>query len=299
MLVPQPNTPRVRLVTVATQDNDFLQNWLKSAERAGHRDMVVLGMGETWGGWSWRSKTLSDYFAGQVGQDTLFVCLDAYDMFVLGSPSEFEEALTSNCDQNLKIGIEFHCFTIAPCKYTFNSRLGETFPNGGCVAGTAKALADLYGKLIEYPDDQVGIGDLLKKKEVFICPDAEYRLVFNVTFPYNKPIPTSFHGEAAHRVWHLYMMPWYTNRNRNQIYVESNRLYVKNDHGKWVKPAAVHIPGSKNDFYTRYNYFARQLNLTVVEGIEPILLASIAWTILLTVLVTIIIAGKIVSVTSF
>lgn len=267
----------MRLVTVATHDNVYLQNWLTSARRAGHKGMVVLGLGEEWGGWAWRAKTLSDFFSSADATE-LFVCLDAYDVFVLGSPSDFEKAFSSKCDKELKVGVEKQCFTVAPCKFAFEFNGIQTFPNGGCVSGSAAALASLYQKLQHYEDDQIGVADLLSKQEVEICPDGEHNVVYNLNHMINHQRgDTHYAFFVLDWIWNLILAPWYVNEDRVKV-DNSNRLHVRHSvTGDWVTPAALHMPGSSGDFNARYNYFASKLGLEIVDGLNPLSLPLYTW----------------------
>ena len=51
----------MKTVTVATDCIQALENWEYSVKENNH-SYKILGIGQKWKGWSWRSMLLSDYF---------------------------------------------------------------------------------------------------------------------------------------------------------------------------------------------------------------------------------------------
>ena len=92
----------MKTVTVATDCIQALENWEYSVKENGH-DYKILGIGQKWKGWAWRSMLLSNYFS-ELKPDTL-ICITDVDALILETPDKFIE-LYDKIGSELIIGVE-------------------------------------------------------------------------------------------------------------------------------------------------------------------------------------------------
>jgi hypothetical protein len=91
----------MKLVTVATHSDRYFPYLELSAKRYGH-DLVVLGWGEKWQGFTWRFRLMKEYL--ETLQNNEVVCfIDAYDVIILEDPAtiekKFKNAIGDNKDR--------------------------------------------------------------------------------------------------------------------------------------------------------------------------------------------------------
>jgi len=72
---------KMKVITVATHKSGYFNSLEESAERLGY-ELVVLGLGEKWKGFGWRTRLLIDYLK-TLPSDEFFIAVDAYDVILL------------------------------------------------------------------------------------------------------------------------------------------------------------------------------------------------------------------------
>src|SRR3989304_7904464 len=77
---------KVKVYAVNTNPGPLLENWKNSLKRLGY-NYEVLGEGEEWGGWTWRTKKYIEKLANE-REEKIFVLTDANDVFFIGDPHE-------------------------------------------------------------------------------------------------------------------------------------------------------------------------------------------------------------------
>jgi len=78
----------MKLVTVATHSERYYPYLELSAKRYGH-DLVVLGWGERWQGFTWKYLLLKEYLK-TLKPDDIVCFIDAYDVIILEDPKTIE-----------------------------------------------------------------------------------------------------------------------------------------------------------------------------------------------------------------
>ncbi len=88
----------MKLVTVATHSERYFPYLKLSAEKYGH-DLVVLGWGKKWEGYTWKLLLMKEYLRG-VADNELVCFIDGFDVIVLQSPDKIEAAYFSQVNGN-------------------------------------------------------------------------------------------------------------------------------------------------------------------------------------------------------
>ena len=173
---------KILVLTVNTRPSNNLEVWKNSASRNGY-EYKILGMGEKWKGWAWRTQKYIDELQLQKNIDIFILC-DSDDLYFTGSKSEFLEKFL-NYNTNIMIGMEENCCTgdesqeyknevIRKLKKIAKEKNINTkyyFPNGGCVIGYRTPLIELLKENITAKDDQFGYTLLYKNDINKITPD--------------------------------------------------------------------------------------------------------------------------------
>lgn len=76
----------MKIVTVSTKSDGYFPVLKKICKKNNH-ELVVLGYGEKWKGWVWRSKMFINYVS-KCDPDEIIMIVDAYDVMVLASHKE-------------------------------------------------------------------------------------------------------------------------------------------------------------------------------------------------------------------
>jgi hypothetical protein len=240
---------KVKVYAVNTNPGPLLDNWKNSLQRLGY-DHEVIGEGEKWGGWPWRTRKYIEKLANET-KEKIFVLTDANDVFFIGRPEELIENFRSY-GSDVVVGAEHACSTgpmlsnyslkatvMNYCKARNpNSRF--IVPNGGFVMGFRTPLLNLLCANLDQADDQHGyLVNWLAHPEVFKL-DIHCRLVANVV--YNFPM---MDYEDDERIDSDFLKFIETRDGRRVIQIESGAM-----------PCVMHFPG-KN--FEAYNYFGPRL----------------------------------------
>ena len=155
----------LKIITVCTdQNNEQLNNWENSVVDNRY-DYEILGLGEKWGGWSWRTKKYIEELERETHH--IYCLTDATDLFFVDGPDKLLDSFLSY-NTNILIGGENTCCTgeaklnlikrknIMDIMDDIEQRSRYKYPNGGFVMGYREDLLDLLYKNKDYFDDQEG-----------------------------------------------------------------------------------------------------------------------------------------------
>ena len=153
----------LRLVTVATRENDGYKRFLRSAQNAG-LEVTALGMGQEWQGGDmnypgggWKVNLLKEEVA-KIREDDLVMFTDSYDVVIAGT-KEAIMAQYDKFDADIVFGAENFCWPDATLKDEYPEvEKGMRFLNSGGFIGPARLLAKMLedgGDIKNLEDDQL------------------------------------------------------------------------------------------------------------------------------------------------
>ncbi len=181
----------MQLVTVCTHSDGYYAA-LVAAAKAHHFNLVTLGFGLKWRGFTWRFQLLTEYLAKQPDTE-LIVVSDAYDVVVRRDAQELAARF-----RELKVPAVFsmdRSFLHAPRWYPGRYAFHKKFPFApgyhlcaGVYMGTAKGLRCLLRAVQmmpnDYNDDQRMFAFLTHVHPELIHLDVDSRLFHNLSaFP--------------------------------------------------------------------------------------------------------------------
>lgn len=169
----------VTVYTVATRHSMGAHNLLASLRRYGYR-YRVLAWGQAWGGWRHRMTLYRDAAAAHAPTDVL-VFLDAYDVVAARPWRGIAEAFAA-FGAPLVTGMEAlcspeNCGNLAPwwAATRRTPRTRAKYVNGGCIVGTAAAIAAAYRWILadarHFTDDQIGLAAYINAHPEVYAPD--------------------------------------------------------------------------------------------------------------------------------
>jgi len=236
------------ILSVSTNGGLHLKNFRSSLDKFGY-EYKVLGEGETWKGWVWRTQLyLKEVnFLVSSGQgDKVVALVDATDLLFVQGPKEFLEKFSKlSSEGKVVIGAESACCTgefdrnkdlkkqilVHAKDKVPNSRY--RFANGGAVIGRAKDLQNLLEKNKTEEDDQVGYMKLwFTSKSGAVNLDTKQELVAN--------LPPQGTNVYSHLPGHSSDLDYWS--------LDKEKGIEHNEYGS--KPVIFHFPG-KN--WTAYN----------------------------------------------
>jgi hypothetical protein len=219
----------MRLVTVATHSERYFPYLKQSAEKHGH-DLVVLGWGEKWQGFTWKFQLMREYLK-TVPDDEVVCFVDGYDVIVLEGPQEIEQKFRQLVGQDTNrivisketIPEDFvgNAYVYAMQAAIFQ-KCKDQFLNTGTYIGTAKTLRKIYSELCSEfdckadKDDQILLQNFCQVKKDYFFPDSNS---------------------------HIFLV---LNDTLRQLKVGTNGLSVEKGSVRYngVKPSILHAPGN-------------------------------------------------------
>jgi hypothetical protein len=194
-LTPPKEGRKMKVITVATHKSGYYYALEESAERLGY-DLVLLGLGEKWRGFGWRTRLVINYLK-TLPDDELFLAVDAYDVILLRNSAAAVEGFK-------KVGARFLCGGFRKLEglpgvlqeQEFGASTSQKVlpgPYNSICAGTwmstAKVAVDLWdnpkylGSLPDNGDDQRLLNRMFDDLGVgAITPDTSFEL-FMTLFP--------------------------------------------------------------------------------------------------------------------
>ena len=169
----------LHVITIATDENNWLQNWRESANKWGYT-YTILGKGQEWNGFSLWTKLILEFLQTR-SFDEIILIVDAYDLLFTGPPREVLEKYRK-FNTSIVVGGEDMC--MLNCHEHSSDVNNEKYKwvNSGCVIGRVDALADMftYVMKISPEDDQVGIAKYLDLKPSAMTIDGNQTIVANI-----------------------------------------------------------------------------------------------------------------------
>lgn len=282
----------LRVITCQTDRNVALDNWIYSAKNNEY-NYIILGLDETWKGWSWRTNKYLNYV--KTLPPTTIVCLtDCNDILFLKHESEMIKSWNYYNKQgfDLVFGGEATCCTgdyrahINPIgrinimntvksfgnKYTGNHENQNRwmFPNAGFIIGTTHRIIEALTLAQDAKDDQAKYLEKYSQNENWLTIDYDHKLVGNLNalaILYKQlPIPGDYYNDEL-KYWDL------INCEEEDNCLGNIQLKNKITRGQ---PCVAHFPG-KN--YPLYNYIGKKLygeKFTILEFTDKM---TTLWTI--------------------
>ena len=181
---------KILVLSVNTAPSPNLEIFKRSCKRYGY-DYEILGLGEVWKGWQWRTQVYIDAIKDHYDIDIFILC-DSDDLYFTGPCSEFfEKFLAFHSD--VGIGTEDACGTgddpaeikkerVKTLKSIHISKKISSIYyglNGGCIFGYRGSLLEILKINLREKDDQVGYTKLFINDTPLIAPDYYQRIVGN------------------------------------------------------------------------------------------------------------------------
>jgi hypothetical protein len=228
------------VITVATHDKGYLPV-LKSQLKQNGINFKIIGYGDKWKGWKWRTDQILKYLKTHNPTDVIMV-IDGYDVIVPGNKGQIMKKYRSfNTDVVFGIemtdslepsyGIDYIYFPIIKSSFDINS---QYMMNGGSFMGTAKSLIKIYERIKKYykntdtTDDQLALNNIsLKDIQYKLDTDAKIFWIWAPTELYD--------------IFHL-LQYHYLPKNKNGIKIENNRVKFSNG----IRPEVVHGVGQRD-----------------------------------------------------
>ena len=238
----------MKVLSVCTDPSPLLDNWKNSLELQKY-EYEVLGLGEKWGGWTWRTRQYIKKLANEP-EEKLFVLTDATDLFFIAPPNELVFNFKTY-RSDVVVGAE-HSPMTGPLRSDFkmkemiidfvktrNPWTRYIVPNGGFIMGFRTPLLNILCANLNQEDDQHGylLNWLGHPNDIKL--DIYARLVANIVYD----IP--FFLEDDERVEMDYF----------QLYKGTNGVRVKSIETDGT-PCAMHFPGGNSE---AYNYFVKAI----------------------------------------
>lgn len=206
---------------VATHWTPEFENCVSSLRFHGYT-YKVLGWGETWKGWKWRTKIQLD-FLQSLKSNSVVVMMDAYDTLAVKNESELYQS--------------FHAFNVPVLVssewWPFGGNVGflgtwwknqllkqssYKYCNAGCIMGYSQSLVPLYTHSNKYADDQVGLADYMNSTYNLIHLDSSSQIFQTVNwFDVNTPSPSAFFHHYPGPMLKLGLFPQYSREARKQL----------------------------------------------------------------------------------
>jgi hypothetical protein len=242
---------KIYLVTVATDSQGYLPVLKESCEKL-NINLVILGWGEKWKGFTWRFELVRKYLE-TLNCDDVCVFIDAFDVIILKSLDEIlKRFLKYNTpilfSKDGKLNNFIHEILYKRCfKKCKNYNI-----NAGTYMGYVWALKLMFDKICEKNDCNV-----LDKDDqellISLCEDPFFDKYVKIDVDQD-----------------IFLNILTTNIFSDKIDYTTNKTAVLNDYGK--EPCIIHTPGN-GDLHD----VARMYNLKSVENFTKISFLKGAW----------------------
>ena len=181
----------VKVITVATS-KQFYYPYLEETCRMFGGDLVCLGYGEEWGGYSWKFTKVIEYLSS-IDPDEFVIFVDGYDVICVQDLSTIQEKYEARQDEtNCKLIIATEAQGAVPKKMVklyFGAKNGISI-NSGTYMGFAGDILDILTSAINfYPedkDDQILITKYAKISGNEIIVDADSTFFYTVGTPFHE-----------------------------------------------------------------------------------------------------------------
>jgi hypothetical protein len=195
----------MKIVTVATAKERYFPYLEQSCARNGC-DLVVLGLGETWGGYAWRAAKLQAYLDG-LSEKEIVVCVDAYDIVILQHATTIidtflrmkaalppdvkiicSEDRSSDYGTSFKIfnWLAFHACTTSVSKRPRYINAGTYIGYAGDVRHVLRELCNEYNCNDPDTNDQVILQKYCTKYDHYFAVDVDLQIFLVICSPASK-----------------------------------------------------------------------------------------------------------------
>jgi hypothetical protein len=232
---------KLTVLTVATGDEGYL-SILKKQFQDDNVNYKIIGYGEKWGGWTWRTDKILEYIRKNHHPDDIIMVVDGYDVLYVGNEKDIMKKYRS-FNTDLVFGVELNDsvdysyiskYVSFPIEKIYFDTDTEYIKNGGSFIGTAGALVKIYERMKAYSkktgqsDDQLALNNISLK---------------GISYKIDKKgeIFWIWHGNGA--IEFTYMLLF--NHFPDYIWdlkIDNGRPIFKNG----VKPEIVHGVGQRN-----------------------------------------------------
>ena len=170
---------KMHLLTIATDENHWLDDWEKSAKIWGY-DYTILGKGVTWEGFKTLTTLILNFLESRDPKE-IIVIVDSYDLILAGPPDELL-AKYQEFKSPLVVGGESVC--IFNCHRHSCKVNNEKYKwvNTGFIAGEAAELVKAYQYTLKVSpgDDQIGIAKYMDAYPHKVTVDGDQTIVANI-----------------------------------------------------------------------------------------------------------------------
>lgn len=232
-------------ITSNIKESQF-EFWLNTAKKWGY-NYRIIGRNETWknkSDWGRRTKSYIDFLEKEKDDNGLYLLTDSTDVLFSGYPDELIEKFTKlskKYNSNVIISGEFFPSFIIKNHTIYENIIAEKahgrnmYPNCGMIMGYKKDLLEIYKKISNEKNDQLGILKLIcNNKNILV--DCKSELFLNI------PLYHVFkHNELF------------------EYHISNGRVFDSNG----LNPCVIHFPGSVNNFLIKkyYNGIMKENNV--------------------------------------
>ena len=211
----------MKLVTIATHSDGYFPYLKKSCERFG-ADLIVLGWGEKWTGYSFKSMLLQN-FLKELPDDEIVCCIDSFDVILLRSLEDLEKSFRDFSEMTgarVVVGYDRAENSIVKVLAEFQFGTCHGYPiNAGTYMGYRKELSQMIDKIYSDPklDDQKLLTDYCRTNPNDIYVDSAS--IFFLTI--NNPLGKNFYDsklmsiDKDNRLYYRGVRPFFAHGNGN------------------------------------------------------------------------------------
>lgn len=211
----------MKLVTVATHSDGYFPWLVKSCKRHG-AELTVLGWGDIWQGFSWRTHLMLEYLRS-LPPDEVVCFIDAYDVILLKSLVEIERRF-------VQIQQETGCKIVVAQEHIQNSlnKIGANITFGTCKNVNVNA-----GTYIGYAKDlRAVLHGIYKLNPSFASDDQQSLLT------YCRSHPKDVHIDTSNALFYTLVDPLRSLKN------SETRIDINKE--DWKDSCILHAPATTN-----------------------------------------------------
>lgn len=240
----------MKLVTIATHSDHYF-NYLKKSCRRYNSDITILGWGQKWPGFSFKSKLINDYLV-DIEDDEIVCVIDSFDVILLRPISELEtffRSYSSITGINMIVALDIQPYKIISIinKIRFDT-CHDISLNAGTYIGYAKEIKKMIKEIYIDPslDDQILLTKYVKENPHSIHIDTSNLFFLTINNPfgefiYNKDIIKIENKTLYYRGIKPFFAHGNGNTNMNNLITELgykmsyNTIYCINKRNQWVQ----------------------------------------------------------------
>src|SRR5210317_1689584 len=178
----------MKVIVLATHDSGYLKALKQSCNRYGY-ELIVLGWGEKWRGFTMRANLYKEYLE-KLPQEEYVICCDAFDVIALRHSDDllkkiegYDKVLTGFDEASI---ITKYMYGKPPIK--INSK--EYFANAGFFIGKCRKIKNIFDIMCinekcnnANVEDQGLLNRLLQVHTDIIDIDTESEIIYNLQYP--------------------------------------------------------------------------------------------------------------------